>query len=188
MATYLLKCRCGNQVSVEVGRAGGQVTCKCGAQLDVPPLRQLRHLPVAAAEEKRSAVWGTRQGVLTVSLLLAVSLAAASIWSRVTQPTVPKFDPAVYGETVEARLKSWTPGDAWMWWIEYYRPLAERGFPVFEALNRAEIERQIAHRQVLQRTLWIAAAVFAATAGLATFWPKPAKTRRQGDTETRSAK
>src|SRR5438132_13154302 len=88
MATYLLKCRCGNQAPVEVGQAGGKVICKCGTQLDVPPLRQLRHLPVAAAEEKRSVVWGARQGVLTISLLLAVSVASAGLWSRVTQPTV----------------------------------------------------------------------------------------------------
>jgi hypothetical protein len=171
MTTYLIDCKCGNSVLVEVGQAGGRIPCPCGAVLDVPPLRKLRHLPVAAVEQKRSATrWGTRHGVIAASLIVVAALVAVNIWSWITQPVVPKFDPAVYlHNVVEQRLS--TPVEGWMWWIEYYRPLCERGFSVLELSDRAEIERQIAHREAVRRTLWVVAGIFAATAAAAALWP-----------------
>ena len=53
MTKYLLTCECGKTVPVEVGQAGEQVACQCGAKLDVPPLRKLRHLPVATETLER---------------------------------------------------------------------------------------------------------------------------------------
>ena len=47
MTKYLLTCECGKTVTVDIGQAGEQVACQCGAKLDVPPLRKLRHLPAA---------------------------------------------------------------------------------------------------------------------------------------------
>ncbi len=185
MTRYLLDCDCGNKVPVEIGQAGGRITCSCGAQLDVPPLRKLRHLPPVVVEEHRPAPrWGVRQGVMTASLIVAAVLAAAGIWSWASQPSVPTFDPAMYHRDIEHRLSTMTPAESWLWWIEYYRPLAERGFPVFEAANRVEIEQQIAHRHVVRRGLWIAAGIFAATAAAAAFWPTTAQARRQQANET----
>ena len=70
MSTYLLTCDCGKTVPVEIGQAGGQVTCSCGTQLDVPTLRKLRHLPAAATAEEpsRPATVGARgKGVIAAS-------------------------------------------------------------------------------------------------------------------------
>jgi hypothetical protein len=58
-------------------------------------------------------------------------------------------------------------------WIEYYRPLAERGFSHLELANRGAIEKIIAERQSLRRTLWIVAAIAAVIAAAAAIWPKP---------------
>src|SRR3954469_15993314 len=119
MATYLLDCRCGNQVPVEIGQAGGQITCKCGSQLDVPPLRQLRHLPVATAERKARKSWGARQGVMTLSLLVLAGLIAAIIWSRATQPATPKFEPDEHLRGIDEHINSMTPVESWDVWLNY---------------------------------------------------------------------
>jgi hypothetical protein len=174
MATYLLDCRCGNQVPVEIGQAGGQVTCKCGTQLDVPPLRQLRHLPAASQNQKRSSSWGTRQGLMTLSLLVLAALVAAIVWSRATQPTVPKFEPEAYLGRIEKGIQSMTPVESWDVWLTY-RMMAERGIPRYEFANRGTVEQQIAHRESLRRTLGIAAGITAVIALAAAFWPKPTR-------------
>jgi hypothetical protein len=188
MAKYLVECSCGNKMPVDVGQAGGRVTCSCGNQLEVPQLRKLRHLPVAAAESRVTAAsrWGARQGVITASLIALAALVAAVIWSWATQPPVPKFDPAVQQRLVEDSLEKLTPAQSWDLWL-HYRQLAETGFPVFEASNRAEIERQIVHRQSIRKLLCIVAGIFAAVAATAAFWPSAGKTRRQGDKETTRA-
>ncbi len=142
MTKYLVDCNCGNKLPVEIGQAGGRITCSCGNQVDVPPLRKLRHLPPAAAEKHRAhpfGILGTRERVsITASLILVGALAVINGWSWFTEPAVPKFDPAGYQrEVVEQRLKTMTPSESWHWWIEYYRPLAERGFGVLELCQPA---------------------------------------------------
>src|SRR3954451_5126706 len=149
MSKYLVECNCGNKLSVEMGQAGGRVACTCGNLVDVPPLRKLRHLPTAEAEvAPPTSTWSARKGVITASLLLAGALAVVNAWSWFTQPKVPVFDPASYEHNiVEQRLKTMTPTQAWQWWIEYYKPLAERGFSNLELANRGQIEKIIAERQ-----------------------------------------
>jgi hypothetical protein len=188
MASYLLNCGCGKTVPVEIGQAGGRVSCSCGTQLDVPTLRQLRHLPQAKVEQTQSrGSWGTRQGWIAASSIVVAALLAWSAWSWWTEPAQPKFVAADYIALVDAHLKEWTPADAWKRWIEFYRPLAERGLPVFQAGNAAEIESRITHARFLRRMLWSVAGIFAAAAAAGVFWPEPVavKTRRQGDKATR---
>ena len=79
---------------------------------------------------------------------------------------------------VEEQIK--TPAGAWQAWIEFYKPMAEHGFPVFQASNIAKIEQIIAERQLLRRILWIVAGVAAAVALAAVFW-RERKTVRAGD-------
>jgi hypothetical protein len=174
MSKYLVECSCGNKLPVEMGQAGGQITCSCGNLVDVPPLRKLRHLPPAETEAARpTSTWSARKGVITASLLLAGTLAVINAWSWFTQPKVPVFDAEFYQhDVIEHRLKNMTPTQSWQWWIEYYKPMAERGFSYLEFANRGEIERIIAERQSLRRTLWFAAAIAAGTAAAAAFWPK----------------
>jgi hypothetical protein len=173
MSKYLVECNCGNKLPVEMGQAGGRVACTCGNIVDVPPLRKLRHLPTVDTEVARpTATWNARKGVITACLLLAGTLAILNAWSWRTQPTVPEFDPAAYQSAIMQRLNKMTPGQSWDLWIEYYKPMAERGFGNLQLANRGVIEKTIAERESLRRTLWIVAAIALAIAAAAAFWPK----------------
>jgi len=185
MTKYLLACDCGKSVPVEMRQAGERVVCVCGATLDVPPLRKLRHLPVEApVAVKSAAAWSPRRGIITACLVLGTILAAIALWNRLTEPAVEPFNAAGRERVVDEGLKTMTPVQAWRAWVETYRPLAERGFTVFENPHTAEIQEEIARRRFLQRTLLVFAGAFVAIAVLAAFWPA-AKTRRRGDKETR---
>jgi len=175
MSQYLLTCRCGKNVPVEVGQAGGQVICSCGERLDVPTLRKLRHLPVADATVSAppSSTWGARQGIMTVGIILAVVLAGIALWLRVSEPTVPVFDPAARGQSVDAALETMTPVQAWDLWINIYRPMSEKGFARIEDPRKPIIEQFIAKQRFRQKTLLIVAACCAIVAVAAALWPRP---------------
>jgi hypothetical protein len=162
-------------VPVEIGQAGGQVACpSCGAQLDVPPLRKLRHLPVAAAESQPvPSTWGARQGVATAGLILAAVLVSVALWNRFSEPAVPQFDPAARLQSVDRGLESMTPAQAWQMWVELYRPMATRGFAIIEDPHKPAIEQHIAKQRFFQKTLLVAAAIFAVVALATILWPRP---------------
>jgi hypothetical protein len=183
MSKYLVECSCGNKLPVELGQAGGRITCTCGNLVDVPPLRKLRHLQAdTTTVERRKSTWSARKGVATACLILAGALTIANAWSWFTQPKVPEFDAAQYNQMVQSRLKQITPVEGWNQWIGHYRPLAETGFAFLELMDRPRIERIIAERQSLRRTLWVVVGIAAAVAAAAVFWPKsPELTSRRTD-------
>lgn len=189
MSSYLLTCNCGKTVPVDIGQAGGQVACECGTQLDVPTLRQLRHLPrsTPAEERRQSSTWGTRQGILAASLILAAALLAWGTWVWSKEPVIPEFNPADRMQVVEKQIK--TPVGAWNGWVEFYRPMAEHGIPIFRVREVALIEAAIAQARFFRWMLWALGAIFAVIAACVAFWPRPVpvETRRQGDKETRSS-
>jgi hypothetical protein len=173
LSTYLLTCGCGKTVPVEIGQAGGQVACSCGAQLDVPPLRKLRHLPVAATEKDRlPSSWSARKGIIACGLIVAGILAAASLWSRLTEPTIPPFDPVEYEHSVDTHLKSLTPAEGWYRWVDHYRPLAERGYAEFVYRDTAAVQQTIIGKRFFQKMMLILAAICAAIAAAAAIWPR----------------
>ncbi len=187
MSKYLLTCGCGNNVSVDVGQAGGQVACpSCGTPLDVPPLRRLRHLRVAdAKKEPAQSTWGARQGVAAAGLILAALLAAIALWSRFNEPSVAEFNPAARLQAVDIGLDEMTPVQAWQMWVELYRPMAERGFVIIEDPHKPAIEQYVARQRFFQKSLLIVAAVCLAIALAAALWPRGRPTKRHGDKETR---
>jgi hypothetical protein len=171
-------------VTVDVGQAGERVVCQCGATIDVPPLRKLRHLPVAApAVDRATSTWGARHGIVAACLILAAVAGLWALWSRLREPYVAPFDAEVRRQVVERGLEELTPAQAWQQWIEWFRPLAERGFSELEHPHQANIDRYVAKERFLQKTLLAIAGVFVAVAVVAALWPR-AKTRRRGD-ETR---
>jgi hypothetical protein len=172
MSSYLLPCPCGNTTPVDIGQAGGRVTCSCGAQLDVPPLRQLRHLPreIVLQGKKTAGNWGARQGIVAASLIIATVFLAWGSWIWWSEPVVPKFDPAARLQAVENQIK--TPAGAWEAWIDYYRPMAENGIPVFRIGNAAFVETRIAHARFLRWMLWAVAGVMAIVAISGALWPQ----------------
>lgn len=171
MSAYLLTCSCGKTVPVDLGQAGGQVSCSCGTQLDVPTLRQLRHLPRAAEPEnpRSRGVWGARQGIMTASLLAAAAFFAWSGYVWWTRPVMPKFDPAERMRRVESYIQ--TPAGAYQAWVEYYRPMAERGIPMFQVANLELVESAIIKTQYLLWTLWGITGLFILLALAAIYWP-----------------
>jgi hypothetical protein len=172
MSTYLLTCDCGKTVPVEVGQAGERVACECGAQLEVPTLRKLRHLPVARSELAPSrGAWSASKGLVAAGLIVAGLLAIAAAWSWLTEPAVPKFDPDAQLRAVDMELAEITPSNAWLRWVTYYQPLARLGFSDLQYPYTAVIERQIAQRRFLQTMLLVIAGVCAAVALIALFWP-----------------
>lgn len=184
MSKYLLTCECGKKIPVDVGQAGGSVSCSCGAQVDVPALRNLRHLPLAEPDvEKPRAAWNASKGFTAAGLIVAVLLAGYALWDRFTEPTVPKFDPDYRISTVNEGLEKMAPAEAWQLWVQVYQPLAKSGFAVFEHPHAEAIGQHIGRRRSMQTMLFIAAAVSAGVALAAVFWPK--QTRRLGDKGTR---
>jgi hypothetical protein len=173
MSKYLLTCECGKKIPVDVGQAGGRVACSCGAELDVPALRNLRNLPLAQPEAVRSrAPWNASKGFAAAGLIVAALLAGYALWDRFTEPTVPKFDPVNRTNAVNEGLEKMTPIEAWQLWVQVYQPLAKSGFAVFEHPHAAAIEQDIAHRRVVQTSLFILAAICAALALTAALWSR----------------
>jgi hypothetical protein len=174
MSKYLVECSCGTKLPVEIGQAGGRITCTCGNLVDVPTLRKLRHLEMeTTVEERPVSTWSARKGVITACLILVGALTIINTWSWYTQPEMPVFDPVAYQrDVIGQRLKTLTPTQSWQLWIEYYKPMAQRGFSNLEFANRALIERIIAERQSFRRTLWIVVGIALFVAVAALLWPK----------------
>jgi hypothetical protein len=174
MSTYLLTCQCGKTIPVEAGQAGERVTCECGAQLDVPTLRKLRHLPAAQpAAAKPRAAWSVGKGFVAAGLIAAGLFVLAAAWTWWTEPVMPQFNPEDQLRAVDAELARITPAQAWMRWVAFYQPLAKRGFTDAVYPYAATIEQQIAERRFLEKTLLGIAAFCAAVALIVAFWPRP---------------
>jgi hypothetical protein len=175
MTTYLVTCDCGKKLPVEIGQAGGQVVCECGASVAVPPLRQLRHLPTAepaVSEKKPAAAWDIRKGVASACLVVAVILAGLAGWSRYREPVVPEF-PKDHVESFTKYIDTFSPADAWTLWVVQYRQLAARGFNELRHPHAAAIEQSIAEKRFLQKVLLAVAAVCAFIGVAAALWPSP---------------
>jgi hypothetical protein len=156
--------------------------------VDVPPLRKLRHLPVAASRDDQApSKWSARHGIVAASLIVAVISALWALWSRWSEPRIPPFDAANQLRFVDQRLEELTPAQAWQQWIEWFRPLAERGLSELQHPQQAEVDRHVSQARILQRMLLVIAGLFVAVALVAVLWPGPraVETRGQGDKETR---
>ena len=75
---YILPCSCGKELPVDASQAGQEITCACGAKLEVPTMRKLTSLERLEPESVVPASgfkWSTRHAVILVGLLVtAVSL------------------------------------------------------------------------------------------------------------------
>jgi hypothetical protein len=109
---YLLPCSCGRANPVGIRQAGETIQCACGTTLDVPTMRELRRLePSQGKTNQPQTVWGPRQGLVFLGLLLAVmSLAACGYVYFVRMPTAPDLT------TPQAQLDAIKPVDAWRYW------------------------------------------------------------------------
>lgn len=99
------------------------------------------------------------------------------VWNRLTEPELPKFDPALRNKVMEKGIDELSPANAWRMAVEVYRPLAEQGFTEFEHPAAATIRSMIAQRQLVGKLLVIPAALCVLVALAAAFWPAD-QTRR----------
>jgi hypothetical protein len=159
MASHLLSCSCGRSLPVEVGQAGGQIECACGAKLDVPPLRQLRQLPVASVVADRPSRWSAGHGAIAACLVLAVILAMAAAWSRWSEPPVWTFNAAERDLEMDERVDALTPVQGWWTWVNVVRPLRESGFFEVDLGPPAAVKQQIAHARLFQAMMLVLAGV-----------------------------
>ncbi len=171
MPRYLLSCNCGQAVPVELGQAGGQVVCRCGRPLDVPPLRRLRELPLDefdSASPRRD--WRPRYGVVAALLIAAAVPASASLWLHLNEPRPPAFDTAAMQKRLAAQLDEVTPAAAWKWWIDNHAQL-ENGFQVYSYRLPEKEQQQLQRSQFVKLLLLVPAGIALAAAACVAVWP-----------------
>ncbi len=124
-------------------QAGETIECACGAKLEVPTMRGLRRLePALETPHPPRSVWGPRQGLLFLGLLLtAVSLAAGGYAFFATMPS-PDLT------TSQEALDTVGPVEAWRYWMAVRdgipsNPTGEVA-AVLQRTRNARIEIQIA--------------------------------------------
>jgi hypothetical protein len=130
MKKYLLPCNCGQNLEVDAGQAGLQVTCACGAKLDVPTMRglsQLRPAEPAAPDTAAAApaAWGPGQGLMFLGGVLGIcGVIALAIVLR----TRPEW--VVQSEQIARNIDMQTPAMLWGYWLELRKGLVAGEDPV----------------------------------------------------------
>jgi hypothetical protein len=177
MPQHLVTCSCGRKTPVELSQAGEVLRCECGATLSVPTFRQLRELPVAAAERAQvsaSRTWGARQGAIAANLIIASLLLLGAGVNRYFEPLLPLFNPAVRNQVVSGGLDKIGPAESWKAWTENYRQLGRNGFVPFQHPLTQLIQESIDQHRRMQIVLVGAAAFCGLVAGV--LWVSGGKT------------
>jgi len=159
---YLLPCDCGNSIAVDTAQAGTQVTCSCGASLDVPTMRGLRDLdPVREdhAKEEKSRGWGAGHGALLLGLILFIVGAGPALYLYATIPEPPEYDPALDRQIIGRYVDSLSPAQTW----GEYR--ARRPIPT-PSLNKFSKQRSEWEQKVQRTMRWVYVSSAVAALGL----------------------
>ena len=173
-ASYYLDCQCGKRLTVEPRQAGSQLTCDCGATLEVPTLRGLQSLPRAEDRpEQTAAVWTVRQAVATAGVLLALMLFSMGCWYWWQERQFQNYRAGLEDKTqlVEAmntdvakHLEEATPLQAWRYWEYQFKPSSSSGFADLTAGARENVDSAIRVKKIERWSWWgAAAAVLACT-------------------------
>jgi hypothetical protein len=114
---YLLPCRCGNQLAVELRQAGETLTCSCGAMVQAPTMLEIAKLEVAPPESvppHPRSVWGLMHRLrLAGGVLIAVALIGGiCLW--LLRP-ISRFD-TIDPEQIRTSAKRMTPMQTWDAW------------------------------------------------------------------------
>lgn len=120
-AKYLLPCSsCGEKTPVEVGQAGQQIECDCGASLEIPTMAGIRALQRAqpSPEDQRPVSrWEARHGVLLVGAVITVAALCMTTFIHQARPRL-------------IEMENMTPLQTWLAW-EFLREGVRR--PSFES-------------------------------------------------------
>jgi hypothetical protein len=113
---YLLPCRCGRQITVEIREAGETVACPCGKSLAIPTMLEMAALEVAPDEAPSPSAdaWNWPHRLLLLgSMLLAVAI-AGGICLRWSRPIAPSD--AIDPEALRLSASKLSPADTWRNW------------------------------------------------------------------------
>jgi hypothetical protein len=92
---YLLTCAaCGTEMPVTTGQAGQILRCHCGQTVEVPSVRNLKHLP-PAVDEPVSPVWTKQKGFLFLGATIAACSLAFGIAILVFRPSAADASPPI---------------------------------------------------------------------------------------------
>ena len=120
MPSYRVPCsECQNIVEVTVAQAGSSIACKCGAQIEIPTMRELRAMvteePTATTKKVARRGWSQTQGVLfSIGLLTAAIAAFSSLWVVNKKNRLPTEPPILQHQDVS----KYSMEDLWKGWIE----------------------------------------------------------------------
>ncbi len=155
---YLLPCPCGQKIPVQRRQAGESVECQCGASLRVPTLlgmAELEQVEADDAPERVSVVWGARQqmALLGVVVLLGALVTLATLFA--TQP--PSSDPNLDPTLIRQRSRDTTPLNSLRAWYAFQ---VEGLDPSQDPRDQEFLEALWKHR------LWMGAALAVALVGI----------------------
>lgn len=161
---YLLSCSCGQQLEVDAGQAGAELTCPCGKTVVVPTVRGLKQLPLKAnGDQSRlpaASGWPVWKGAaFSLGLLLAVAGILFAAWNaRTFWMTRRLADPeALAIESQWAEVDAFTPEIA----LQFFRQEANQGLGEPMPMYWEEIDKL--HADARQ---WMIVGVVAAGIGL----------------------
>jgi hypothetical protein len=130
MKKYLLPCNCGQNVEVDAGQAGLQVSCACGATLDVPTMRGLSQLrpaetPQAETASTPQAAWGPGQGLMFLGAVFGILGLIALLLVLQQRPQW-----VVQPQQIAINIHRQTPEQLWYYWLDLRKGLQEGEDPV----------------------------------------------------------
>ena len=148
---YLLPCTCGRSITVSPRQAGQEVTCECGAAVDVPTMRQLRQLELAEATKSADQPrWSTTQGILFAggTLLAMVAAGLAMYCLVIVQFFLDTTTPQVNYALLKQSIDQLTPEESLLLWERLRAPPPEIR-PPFPHLIHRELAKNLKKKMVL---------------------------------------
>ena len=148
---YLLNCSsCDKELHVTKKQAGQEITCECGATVQIPTLRGFSELraaedssTVTAASAEKSA-WTSWRGpvvaLCSLLLLIAFAFTGYSFFEAFRNDMNYTVEEFIADETTRADL--WGPDELSTVWDEFRPGLTTREPPIFERYNRYADEQQ----------------------------------------------
>lgn len=108
---YLLPCPCGESRPVELCQAGKSVTCRCGAVLEVPTIREIKNnlesyeQPGETNSGGNISTWGRRESRLFIGVVLVFIGLGLFVYVQMERPRLPD-------------INSLSPIQTWLLWQE----------------------------------------------------------------------
>ena len=118
--SYLLPCaKCERRTQVSPSQAGDTITCACGAAREVPPMRELAKLELAAGQaEDLPPIWGLRQGLIFLGLVILVCGLVFSGYLYSQRPVLAEAQLSRSSDdAIRQEIDQYTLNQLWSLWL-----------------------------------------------------------------------